>query len=278
MEKYKGVVPQQNGNWGAQIYTNNQRIWLGTFKSEIDAAIAYDRASKKLRSADGPRNFPLNKSTLLEASFQSHCSIETVVGMIKDGSYQAKFEAYQMQKKDKESDNNILSVGKGSFGFSRRVVFGKELTPSDVGKLNRLVIPKRYAVEHFPRVPDELPGFANEVNLWFYDPEKRLWKFRYCYWKSSQSFVFTRGWNQFVKDKKLMPKDKISFYYQQNLEMGFWGIDTCKSTSHIGSSLKLGVGVGVAVEEEDDKMDDQMIQTSQVKSHGLKLFGVQIFG
>ncbi|KAI3762481.1 hypothetical protein L1987_52911 [Smallanthus sonchifolius] len=278
MEKYKGVVPQQNGNWGAQIYTNNQRIWLGTFKSEIDAAIAYDRAAMKLRSADGPKNFPLNKSTLLEAKFQSHYSIETVVGMIKDGSYQAKFEHYQMQKKDKES-YNILSIGKGSFGFSRRVLFEKELTPSDVGKLNRLVIPKRYAVKHFPRVPDELSGSTNEMNLWFYDPDKRLWKFRYCYWKSSQSFVFTRGWNQFVKDKKLMPRDKITFYYQEMQNVGFCMIDTCKSTSHIGSSLKLGVGVGVAVEEEeslkDDKMDDdQMIQTSQVKSHGLKLFGL----
>ncbi|KAL9998166.1 putative transcription factor RAV family [Helianthus debilis subsp. tardiflorus] len=284
LQKYKGVVPQQNGNWGAQIYTNNQRIWLGTFKSEIDAAIAYDRASMKLRTADAPRNFPLTKSTLLEANFQSHYSMETILAMIKDGSYQAKFEDYQRLKKDRENDN---VVEKGSLGFSCRVLFQKELTPSDVGKLNRLVIPKKYAVRYFPPVPDDVAqGFANdEVTLSFYDTKKRLWKFRYCYWKSSQSFVFTRGWNQFVKDKKLMPKDKITFYYQENLEMpnmGFWVIDTCTSTSHKGECLKLGAEEEEEEEEEEEsfkdecKMDDQIMGTSNVKTHGLKLFGVQI--
>jgi len=80
-----------------------------------------------------------------------------------------------------------------------------------------------------------------------------------------------------VKDKKLMPKDKITFYYQENLDtpnMGFWVIDTCMSAGRIGATLKLGV------EDEDSltdhKIDEPMIQTSCVKSHGLKLFGVQI--
>lgn len=94
-----------------------------------------------------------------------------------------------------------------SCGFSCRLVFEKELTPSDVGKLNRLVIPKKYAVRYFPPVPDndKSQGSDNvEVNLPFYDVQKRLWKFRYCYWKSSQSFVFTLGWNQIVKEKRLM--------------------------------------------------------------------------
>ncbi|GKF37587.1 AP2/ERF and B3 domain-containing transcription factor like protein, partial [Tanacetum coccineum] len=65
--KYKGVVPQQNGNWGAQIYTNNQRIWIGTFRTELDAAIAYDPVSIKLRSSDASRNFPWSETTVQEA-------------------------------------------------------------------------------------------------------------------------------------------------------------------------------------------------------------------
>ncbi|KAI3812407.1 hypothetical protein L1987_17115 [Smallanthus sonchifolius] len=236
LQKYKGVVPQPNGNWGAQLYTNNQRIWLGTFTSEIDAAIAYDRASMKFRGVDAPRNLPLTKSTLLEASFQSYYSIETILGMIKYGSYQAKFEGYQrVLKADKESDIKVVAQ-----------------------------------------------GLANdEVVLSIYDPQGRLWEFRYCYWKSSKSFVFTRGWNLFVKDKKLMPKDKIIFYFQENLEMqnmGFWVIDTCKSSSHIGLSLKLSVKQEEEESLKDDKMDVEMIQTSNVKIQGLKLFGVQIIG
>ncbi|KAI3698549.1 hypothetical protein L2E82_42182 [Cichorium intybus] len=276
-QKYKGVVPQQNGNWGAQIYANNRRIWLGTFKSELEAAMAYDRASIKLRSSDAPRNFPWTKITLQEAKFQSHYTMESVLALIKDGTYQAKFDEFW--KVEKENDKTNLSPEKGSFGFSCRLLFQKELTPSDVGKLNRLVIPKKYAVRYFPHVPDEsADGISNdEVNLSFYDVEKRLWKFRYCYWKSSQSFVFTRGWNQFVKEKKLMAKDKIVFYYQENLEvpnMGFWVIDTCWSTSNIGVSLKLGVETQESL--EDHKMDDEVIKRSSEKTKGLKLFGVHI--
>lgn len=279
-QKYKGVVPQQNGNWGAQIYTNNQRIWLGTFKSEIEAAVAYDRASIKLRSPDAPRNFPLTKSTLLETNFQSLYTMETVLSMIKDGSYQVKFDDFTRAKMDKENDH-ALSLDNGiNCGFSCKVLFQKELTPSDVGKLNRLVIPKKYAVMYFPHVPDENDGFTNdEIHLSFYDTQKRLWKFRYCYWKSSQSFVFTRGWNQFVKDKKLTAKDKITFYYHANVDvpkMGFWVIDTCLSTNNIGTSLKLGVKDDEK-SLEDEKMDDEVIdQRSAIKTKGFKLFGVQI--
>ncbi|KZV40729.1 hypothetical protein F511_22930 [Dorcoceras hygrometricum] len=39
----------------------------------------------------------------------------------------------------------------------------------------------------------------------------KLWKFRFCYWSSSQTFVFTRGWNAFVKEKSLKPKDMVIF-------------------------------------------------------------------
>ncbi|KAJ9549391.1 hypothetical protein OSB04_021934 [Centaurea solstitialis] len=250
-------------------------------KAMDDYAMAYDRASIKLRSADAPRNFPWTKLTLQEAKFQSHHSLETVLAMIKDGSYQAKFDDYRREKRGEEIDPN-LSPGNGSCGFSCRVLFQKELTPSDVGKLNRLVIPKKYAVGYFPPVPEDTEGFANdEVNLSFYDPQKRLWKFRYCYWKSSQSFVFTRGWNQFVKEKKLKAKDKITFYYHENLEipsMGFWVIDhSCLSTSNNGENLRLGVGTyancslmkeGGEENLKDEKMDDENIQRSSVKTKG----------
>nr|GEV81459.1 RNA-directed DNA polymerase, eukaryota [Tanacetum cinerariifolium] len=133
-QKYKGVVPQLNGYWGAQLYTNNQRIWLGTFKTKKDAAMAYDRASIKLRSYDSPRNFPWSQTTDLEAK----------------------------EKTDKEKDDD-LSVQK-NYDNIHRLLFEKELTPSDVGKLSRLVIPKKFAVAYFPPVPanDHSEGFVND--------------------------------------------------------------------------------------------------------------------
>lgn len=72
----------------------------------------------------------------------------------KDRTYQAKFDEFWTIEKENEQDNLLSPDQKGSFGFSCRVLFQMELTPSDVGKLNRLVIPKKYDVRYFPHVPD----------------------------------------------------------------------------------------------------------------------------
>ena len=50
--RYKGVVPQPNGRWGAQIYERHQRVWLGTFAGEAEAARAYDVAAQRFRGRD----------------------------------------------------------------------------------------------------------------------------------------------------------------------------------------------------------------------------------
>lgn len=87
-------------------------------------------------------------------------------------------------------------------------MFDKIVTPSDVGKLNRLVIPKQYAERFFP-----LDSSTNEKGLLlsFEDRIGKQWKFRYSYWNSSQSYVMTKGWSRFVKEKKLDAGDVVSF-------------------------------------------------------------------
>ncbi|KAI3446765.1 hypothetical protein Pfo_003430, partial [Paulownia fortunei] len=209
--KFKGAVIQPNGHWGAQIYANHQRIWLGTFKSEKEAAIAYDSAAIKLRNGLSHRNFPWTDITVHEPNFQNQFSTETILSMIKDGSYAAKFSDY-LRAQDRQG--YCLAPSHDTPGIKLRQLFQKELTPSDVSKLNRLVIPKKYALKYFPKISDveeKNGGSVNDLELVFFDRSMRSWKLRYCYWKSSQSFVFTRGWNRFAKEKGLRPRDRVIF-------------------------------------------------------------------
>ncbi|GAB4832706.1 hypothetical protein Ancab_006723, partial [Ancistrocladus abbreviatus] len=222
---YKGVVPQRNGHWGAQIYSNHQRIWLGTFKTERDAAMAYDSAAVKLRCGESRRNIAYASLAVHEPFFQEHYSAEEVLHMIKDSTYQTKlldFVRSQPQKTESKPSSSFLPLGWHSSSSCDRILyqklFEKELTPSDIGKLNRLVIPKKYAIKFFPVLcesKEEKYGDGDGVEsmeLAFYDQSMKTWKFRYCYWKSSQSYVFTRGWNSFTKEKDLKTNGIVIFY------------------------------------------------------------------
>ncbi|KAJ1257561.1 hypothetical protein BS78_10G005600 [Paspalum vaginatum] len=99
-------------------------------------------------------------------------------------------------------------------GGRRERMFEKVVTPSDVGKLNRLVVPKHFAEKHLP-----LPGAAARAGgtvLCFHDARggggaPSCWRFRYSYWGSSQSYVMTKGWSRYVRDKRLAAGDTVSF-------------------------------------------------------------------
>ncbi|KAI3713005.1 hypothetical protein L1987_71575 [Smallanthus sonchifolius] len=45
--RFKGVVPWSNGRWGAQIYENHKRIWLGTFNEEDEVVQRRSPAVKR---------------------------------------------------------------------------------------------------------------------------------------------------------------------------------------------------------------------------------------
>nr|AAN74744.1 hypothetical protein [Marchantia polymorpha] len=108
------------------------------------------------------------------------------------------------------------STSASDFARNREHLFEKAVTPSDVGKLNRLVIPKQHAERCFPL---DLALNAPCQTLSFEDVSGKHWRFRYSYWNSSQSYVFTKGWSCFLKGKKLEAGDTVSFERGPNQEL-----------------------------------------------------------
>jgi len=118
---------------------------------------------------------------------------------------------------DNDNDENqtvttTTTGGEEEIINNKEPMFEKPLTPSDVGKLNRLVIPKQHAEKYFPLSGgDSGSSECKGLLLSFEDESGKCWRFRYSYWNSSQSYVLTKGWSRYVKDKRLDAGDVVLF-------------------------------------------------------------------
>uniref|UniRef100_M8D0F0 B3 domain-containing protein n=1 Tax=Aegilops tauschii TaxID=37682 RepID=M8D0F0_AEGTA len=136
-----------------------------------------------------------------------------------DGEYDKRLERSADQRISTSLESNLrLDVPEitptlvqitGGGDDVREHMFDKVVTASDVGKLNRLVVPNQFAEKYFP-----LDVAANEKGLLlnFEDRGGKLWNFRYSYSNNSQSYIMTMGWSAFVRDHHLATGDTVSFY------------------------------------------------------------------
>ncbi|KMZ69459.1 Auxin response factor 17 [Zostera marina] len=218
--QYKGVVAQPNGRWGAQIYEKNHRVWLGTFTEQVDAAKAYDIAAQRFRGGDAVINFSPLTDTAEMVFLNSHSKPE-IVDMLQKHTYDDEFQQNQRAMTSHLTNPSSFLNGRPIDHQPpvQLLMFEKVLTPSDVGKLNRLVIPKQYAEKHFLLKPllsagdNTAPASSSKGTLLnMKDSSGKAWRFRYSYRYSSQSYVLTKGWSRFVKDKNLNAGDAVGFY------------------------------------------------------------------
>lgn len=125
--KYRGVRQRTWGKWVAEIRepvyisgqykSNGKRLWLGTFSTADEAAIAYDEAAKVMYGSNAILNFPnccdssITRTSSLELSSQSSVDHEDfVVYDANNNEIQSDLKTSDTPPPDDDDDDDSMVV------------------------------------------------------------------------------------------------------------------------------------------------------------------------
>ncbi|XVF23535.1 hypothetical protein REPUB_Repub13aG0046900 [Reevesia pubescens] len=127
--KYRGVRQRTWGKWVAEIRTPNggKRLWLGTFPTAFEAALAYDEAARTMYGEKAILNMP----------HQDVSGSDTVAGSYSMTSASSNSEIY-----DKYEPNNVGVEGETTtvMNYVEEFPGDSEIFPSTNGGMNYLTV------------------------------------------------------------------------------------------------------------------------------------------